>query len=156
MSLTLQILADVSGSMLEGGKHMIVGGVVRATEQYVRLGYGCANLQLAVWDSSVCKMDWEPGQPLPEDLFECRKILEGDSFGRFLNSEHVDRVLLLTDGFLPKADIRAVKQFRRCNPGALRILRIGGDANPQMKGEDVYTPEELIAAFDGWLGEDSK
>jgi hypothetical protein len=32
----------------------------------------------------------------------------------------------------------------------LRIIKIGTDANPQLKGTDVFSSEELFAALDGW------
>ena len=61
-------------------------------------------------------------------------------------------MLLLTDGFWPHASDRLLKQWRERLPsGALRIIKIGADANPQVRGPNVFAAEEFFAALDGWL-----
>ena len=44
------LVCDTSGSMIEGGKRLIVRGLVRQVEQFFRLGYGrTRKLQLVLW-----------------------------------------------------------------------------------------------------------
>jgi hypothetical protein len=35
----------------------------------------------------------------------------------------------------------------------LRIIKIGADANPQLKGPELFSSDDLFAALDGWLQE---
>lgn len=37
---TVWLVCDTSGSMVEGGKRLIMRGLVRQVEQFLRLGYG--------------------------------------------------------------------------------------------------------------------
>ena len=52
---TLWLICDVSGSMLEAGKRLVVRGLVRQGEQYVRLGDAaerCGATQATMWSAT--------------------------------------------------------------------------------------------------------
>ncbi len=36
-------------------------------------------------------------------------------------------------------------------PDALRIVKVGADANPKLGGGDVFEVEDFFAAMEGWL-----
>lgn len=60
--------------------------------------------------------------------------------------------MLLTDGFWSLADARELKRWKQgLQPDTLRVIKIGADANPQLKENDVLPVEDFFAALDGWL-----
>ena len=64
------------------------------------------------------------------------------------------KFLLITDGFWSQDDAKALKRWKEgLQTDTLRVIKIGADANPQLKGADVFAAEDLFAALDGWLEE---
>ncbi len=58
---TVWLVCDTSGSMLEGGKRLIVRGLVRQVEQFLRLGYGPKkDLKLVLWNDEAASQTWNP------------------------------------------------------------------------------------------------
>ncbi len=151
---TLWLICDVSGSMLEAGKRLVVRGLVRQIEQYVRLGYAAeTELKLVAWQNEAAVIPWAPGDEVPMQLLECKGSADGEALMRLFSS-HVpgNRYMLFTDGFWTEKGRLAIKQWRsQLDPNALRVIKIGADANPKVKGSDVFESEAFFAAFDGWL-----
>ena len=66
------------------------------------------------------------------------------------------KVLLFSDGFWSREDTKILKQWKNClPPDTFRIVKTGADANPQLKGLDVFVAEDLFAVLDAWLEEGS-
>lgn len=150
--MILYLVWDTSGSMAEWGKHLIARGVARAVEQYLRLEYGCAELKLAAWGNDTRAIDWHPDQEFPPELFVSGDSTNAKGLITFFGTEPQGKILLLTDGFWSQADAREFKRWQESLPkDTLRIIKIGTDANPQLKGKDVFVAEEFFAAFDGWM-----
>jgi hypothetical protein len=148
----LYIIVDVSGSMSEGGKLLITRGVARAMEQYCRLGYGCADLKLIVWGKNARVVEWTLDEELPEVILFCEKEANAESLITLLGEQPDYKLLLITDGFWAKDDSKAMKNWRASlQENRLRIIKIGADANPRLKGNDVFDAEDLLIALDGWL-----
>ena len=153
MTGSLWVVCDASGSMAESGKNLIMRGLVRAIEQYFRLGYAAkAQLRLVWWGDYAAPLDWHPNTEVPDALFANQGSANGESLAQLLNGESHARVLILTDGFWTDASRHAVKNLRMAlGPNALRVITVGADANPRLQGADVFSAEDLFDALDGWL-----
>ena len=150
--MILLLVCDISGSMAEGGKCMLVRGIVRAVEQYVRFGYAVAHIKLVAWRDTATVVDWDPDAEFPEFLLQCHGSAAAVPLCELIDSQQADKVLLLTDGFWSIEDARRLKRWKRSiSPDTLRIIKIGGDANPLLKGDDVFSSDEVFRALDGWL-----
>ena len=69
-----------------------------------------------------------------------------------LGEQPKDKVMLITDGLWARDDTKALKRWKdSLPPDTLRVIKIGADANPQLKGADVFIAEDVLAALDGWL-----
>ena len=152
MKSCLNVIIDTSGSMSEGGKHLIARGVARALGQYFHLGYGCAELKLVAWSKEVRLIEWTPNKEFPPEILVCEKAANAEALITLL-SEHPDgKVLLITDGFWSRDDAKALKRWKeRLQQNTLRVIKIGADANPQLKGAHVFAAEDLFVALDGWM-----
>jgi hypothetical protein len=152
MKPTLYIIVDVSGSMSEGGKHLISHGVGRAIEQYFRIGYGHADLKLVAWCKVAQVVEWIPDKDFPLEMQVCKGAANTEALITLLGEQPDGKVLLITDGFWSQDDTKALKRWKESlQLDTLRVIKIGADANPQLKGTDVFAAEDLFAALDGWL-----
>jgi len=150
--MLIHLVMDTSGSMGEWGKLLIVRGVARAIEQYLRLGYGSADLKLVAWGNETRTFDWRSDQEFPPELLLSEGTAKAKELVSLFGKEPVGKILLLTDGFWSLADARELKRWKEClKQNTLRIIKIGADANPQLKGKDVFVAEDLFAALDGWI-----
>ena len=62
------------------------------------------------------------------------------------------KVLLFTDGYWTQDGARMLGQWREHLPNdSLRVIKIGADANPQLRGRYVFCPEDLFVALDDWV-----
>lgn len=153
---TLWLICDVSGSMLEAGKRLVVRGLVRQVEQYVRLGYGAeTDLKLVAWHTDATVIPWAPGDEVPPHIFECAGSADGAALLQVLSgSLPGNRFVLFSDGFWSESSLHAIQQWKAgLEADALRVIKIGADANPKLKGADVFDSEAIFAAFDGWLAQ---
>ncbi len=152
MKTSLNIIVDVSGSMSEGGKHLIARGVVRSLEQYFRLGYGCADLKLVAWNKEARIINWIPDKELPMELLRCEGMANAKTLITLLGEQPKGNVLIITDGFWSQDDAKALKRWKKnLQRDTLRIIKVGADANPHLRGTDVFASEEIFCALDGWL-----
>jgi hypothetical protein len=150
--MILHLICDVSGSMSEGGKSLITRGVARAVEQYVRLGYGRADLRLVAWSNEARVVEWRLGDEFPPELLVCERIAKADALINLIGNQTVCKILLITDGFWSQDDAKALKRLKESiQQDMLRVIKIGADANPHLKGPDVFAAEDLFIALDGWL-----
>jgi predicted metal-dependent peptidase len=151
--MTLYLVCDISGSMGDGGKHFIMRTAVMAVAQWVRLEYGRAEISLCAWASEARRvLNWSVNDEYPEGMLTCGGTSNVAALIQLLGEKPDGKVLLLTDGFWSRDDAKILKKWKECLlPETLRIIKIGADANPQIKGSDVFTAEELFAALDCWL-----
>lgn len=150
--MTLHLVCDISGSMGDGGKQFITRTLVMTIAQWVRLGYGRAEIKLCAWASDVHYLpDWKVNDEYPDELLACIGTSHGAPLTQLLGEKPDGKVLLLTDGFWTREDAKLLKGWKeRLPPDTLRIIKIGADANPQLKGSDVFASEDLFAVLDGW------
>jgi hypothetical protein len=150
--MLIYLVCDTSGSMEEWGKNMIARGVVRAIEQYLKLGYGSGDLKLISWGNEACVVEWHSDQEFPPEMLKSRGSANVLALVTLIGTKPVGKVLLLTDGSWVERDVRELKRWKEnLQPETLRIIKIGADANPRLNGKDVFTAENLFAALDGWL-----
>lgn len=151
--MTVWLVCDTSGSMIEGGKRFIMRGLVRQFEQYLRFGYATnVDLRLVALRDHATQLSWHPGDEVPGELLECRGSLEAAELVALLGEDEADRYLLLTDGFWPDDPRKHLNQWRDALPAeALRIVKVGADSNPKLIGGGVFEAEQFYEAMDGWL-----
>lgn len=150
--MLIYLVWDTSGSMVECGKFLIAHGVARAVEQYLRLGYASADLKLIAWCDEVRVCDWRPYQEFPPELLVPAGAVKAEPLVKFFGTGPSGKILLLTDGFWSHTDAMLLKCWKqKLPPDTLRVIRIGADANPELRGSDVFAVEDLFAALDGWL-----
>jgi hypothetical protein len=156
MKKPLYIIVDVSGSMSEGGKCLIARGVTRSLEQYFRLGYGSTDLKLVAWSNEARVVEWISNKEFPPELLVSEGSANAQALISLLRTEPGGKILLLTDGFWPLEDAKELKRWKKgLPPDTIRIMKIGADANPGPKGNDVFAAENLFAALDSWLKGDA-
>lgn len=152
MKQTLWIVWDASGSMAENGKCFIARSVARVAEQYCRLGYGCADLKLVEWNRTARVVDWIPDKEFPPEMLVCESAANAEALITLLGAQPDGKVLLITDGFWSPDGAKVLKRWKESlQQGTLRVIKIGADANPQLRWADMFAAEDLFAAFDGWL-----
>ena len=152
MNQILWLVWDASGSVVENGKCFIARSVARMAEQYCRLGYGCADLKLVAWNNEARVVDWIPDQEFPPEMVVCESAAHAKALISLLGAQPDGKVLLITDGFWSQDDAKALKRWKESlQQGTLRVIKIGADTHPQLKGADVFAAEDLFAALDGWL-----
>lgn len=149
------LVCDTSGSMIEGGKRLIVRGLVRQVEQFFRLGYGrTRKLQLVLWADQATAQRWDPREEVPRELLECKGSAQGEPLVQLLGTSRDAKFLIITDGFWSDESHQVVKEWKNhLSYDAVRVLRVGADANPRLKGDDVFEAEDFFSAMDGWMDE---
>lgn len=151
--MILHLVCDISGSMSDGGKPFIIRTLVTTVAQWVSYGYGRAEIALWAWGSEAhCIPDWVTRSEFPEELLSCAGTANSSSLIESLGGKPDGKVLLFTDGFWSRDDARALQRWKDNLPSdILRIITLGADANPQLKGPEIFSSDELFSALDGWL-----
>lgn len=150
--MTLFLVCDTSGSMSEGGKPFITRTAVMTIAQWMHLAGGQEQIKLCSWGSEAVFSDWSMTDDYPEHMLVCRGTSSASALTRLLGDSPDGKILLLTDGFWSSTEARHLKQWRaRLRDDSVRVIKTGADANPQLKGSDVFLAEDLFAALDGWL-----
>lgn len=151
--MTLHLVCDTSGGMSDDGKPFIMRTLVTSVAQWAWYGYGRAEITLWAWSSEARHItDWGTKSEFPAELLLCAGTANSAALIQLLGDNPDGKVLLLTDGFWSRDDMKNLNRWKDCLPSdTLRIIKIGADANPQIKGIGVFSSEELFAALDGWL-----
>lgn len=156
--MTLHLVCDISGSMSDGGKPFIMRTLVTTIAQWVLYGYGRTEITLSAWGSEVRRIpDWGARSEFPDELLLCAGIANSASLIKLFGEKPDGKVLLLSDGFWSRDDARTLKRWKdNFSSNMLRIIKIGADANPQLKGPQVFSSDELFSVLDDWLQEDEE
>jgi len=151
--MNLQLVCDVSGSMGEGGKIFAMRTAVMFVARWVRFGYSRTEISLCGWSSGTRHFpDWSTTDEFPTDLLSCSGSSNERALIQWLRDKPEGKILLLTDGIWPRNGAKVLKQWMESLPSdSVRVIKIGADANPQLKGPNVFAAEDLFAALDGWL-----
>jgi len=151
--MKLHLVCDISGSMGDDGKTFNMRTLVMAVAQWAELGYGCAEIILSSWACEARHFpNWSAKDEFPAELLSCDGTSNWVALIQLLGEKPDGKVLLFTDGFWPKGSAKSFKNWKERLPlDTLRIIKIGSDSNPLLKGPDVFAAEELFAALDDWL-----
>jgi hypothetical protein len=149
--MTLHLVCDISGSMGDSGKPFIMRTLATTVAQWARFDHAEAEIALFGWSAQLRAFaGWSAEQDYPSELLCCEGASDCEALTRMLEARRNDSFLLFTDGFWSQA---VEKQSRRwkasLQPDAFRIVRIGADANPRLKGEHVFAAEDILVALDG-------
>lgn len=148
----IYLICDMSGSMVEDGRRFIVRNIVRTVDQYYRLRGEKPDLFVARWTSNVTVERWNLGQDFPEHLLVCEGEVSGDSLVEALSGAKEGYFMLLTDGYWSRESRRRIQSWYRSLPdGHFRIIKVGVDADPRLRGESVFSSENLLCALEGWV-----
>ena len=155
--MTLALVCDVSGSMAEGGKPYAMRTGVLTAAQLSRLGYMRVETELWGWSSGMRPFpDWTASDEFPLDLLSCSGTSNGAALIQWLEHEPNHKVAIFTDGFFLSAGKGFLNQLRKhLTANDLRFIKVGADSNPQLRGEDVFSQEDIYVAFDDWLDFDT-
>lgn len=155
--MMLNLVCDISGSMSEGGKPFILRTLVMTVAQWVRKGYGQAEIRLFAWSSQAHHIqNWSIKDDFPVDMLACHGVTSGAALLQLLGDELSGKVLILTDGFWTRDIAKILSCWQEGLPSdTLRVIQVGADANPHLskglKNSKVFTAEEVLAVLDNWL-----
>ncbi len=151
-SSKLYIVLDASASMTEGGKIMLMRGIARAVEQYVRLGYAAVEIKLISLNSGIKFIEWNPDEEFPDEFFECEGTTSFAALPDFLDLTSNEKVLLLTDGCWSKENIERLRLWKsKLPPDTVRLVKIGADYTQLLESDGVFSTDEFFLALDNWL-----
>lgn len=152
--MTLHLVCDVSGSMAENGKRFTLRTMVMAAAQHAGRASERVDVRLYAWASEARQVsEWQMGDEFPDGLLACGGASDWGSLVRLLGDKPDGKILMFTDGFWPREGAKLAKRWmEHIPPDTLRVIRIGADADTQIKGPRVFAAEDFLAAVDGWLG----
>ena len=151
--MSLHLICDTSGSLSGAGKPFIIRAVVTAIAQWGRFEAPAIELNLCAWTSEIRQIsDWNAKKEYPSELLDCKGATNGNALVQFFSEKPDTKILMLTDGFWSQEDEKVIKLWKKQLPlDTLRIIKIGVDANPSLKGEGIFTVEDFFSALDNWL-----
>ena len=157
----LVVVVDASGSMREHGKAMIARQLVAHLDAEHRSPEGpwqLGSLVVLRWGTETAVVDLSPGEDLP--VMVCGGRAQGSALVAAL-SALVDgattlRALLISDGHLDPADVRAFTTWQRRNSRvSVRTIAVGPDAATAALAKmaergGAFLPEEIDQALTTW------
>lgn len=151
--MTLHVICDTSGSMGDAGKALTMRTLVMAIAQWIQCGYGGTEVKLYGVSSSLQNFsDWRANTEYPIELLSCSGSTNFKALNQVLGGKPEGKVLLLTDGYFSQNQAKIFKKWKQTLfPNTLRIIKIGADANPHLKGEDIFAAEDFFSAMSGWM-----
>jgi hypothetical protein len=151
----LWLVCDVSGSMAESGKRLVVRGVVRQVEQYFRFGYANpVDLRLATWGTEVKVYNWQTDDEVPVELFDCYGSSSSDALFSYIKQQPEAKFLVLTDGGWSSECERSIRlEGKSVGGDIVRFVKIGYDGNSALRGQKMADVDGLLVLLDGWFKE---
>lgn len=148
----LFLVCDLSGSMVESGKRFIVRNLIRTVDQYYRLQRELPEIKLVAWADEAIVVKWQPGQEVPEAILACSGSASGEALVEKLAPFQDGYFMLMSDGYWSPSARKQIGSWSRGLPdNHFRIIKIGEDADPRLKGPSVFSAENLLAALKGWI-----
>lgn len=132
--VTLTVVADISGSMKELGKIMIVRNLLAYIRERMRLSPNCQfwnSLQLIIWGENTSIVELTVDHDLPH--WEAKGKSNSQQLIQILNahlSDQLERVLLLSDGNFTRDEFNILQKWLQSRPNvSLRTVAVGADAS---------------------------
>lgn len=98
-SKSLWLVVDASGSTGECGRKMLSRQICRSVEQYLRYGYGSAELHLVIATGEVNEVEWSGAEEFPLDKMPCLGIFDSTAVVQFFEGK-LGRILIVSDGYV--------------------------------------------------------
>ena len=148
----LFIVCDASASMTEGGKLLLMRGIVCTIEQSVRFGYADVKIKLVKLNTASEIIEWNPDDEYPGELLDCEGNVDITSLSKLLGSKPDGKILVLTDCCWSKEDNDRLRLWKsKLPPNTIRIIKIGDDYTQLRKSDDIFPSDEIFLALDNWL-----
>jgi len=123
-------------------------------EQYTRLGYGSADLRLISWGDKINALEWQPDQEFPPEILTCKGSADISALIDYISDQCFkgDKVILITDGYWKRENIRDLNRWRDKLPrDSVRLIKVGEDSNPNLQGVGIFGADDIFSALDTWL-----
>jgi hypothetical protein len=139
--------------MGDAGKALTMRTLVMAIAQWIQCGYGGTEVKLYSVSSALQNFsDWRANTEYPIELLSCSGNTNFEALNQVLGGKLEGEVLLLTDGYFSQNQEKIHRKLEKyISQNTLRIIKIGTDANPKLKGRGVFAAEDFFAAMSGWL-----
>lgn len=150
-SKALWIVVDASGSAGECGRKMLSRQICRSVEQYLRYGYGSADLHLVMATGEVNEVEWNAAEEFPLDMMPCLGAFNSAAVVRFLEGKP-GRILIVTDGYVGAkgADILSDWVLTR-DPDSVRMIVTNPAKRLRSSLIKTFSAQEMFLALDQWL-----
>ncbi|MBR3922650.1 MAG: hypothetical protein IKJ45_06020 [Kiritimatiellae bacterium] len=151
-SKKLWIVVDASGSTSECGRKMLNRQICRNIEQFVRFGYGSADLHLVIAAGEVSEVEWNTKDEFPLDKLPCLGTFNSAEIVKFFEGKS-GRVLIVTDGYVGAkgADILSDWAQGLDDSDSVRMIVTNPAKKFRSNSIKAFTPQELFLALDRWL-----
>jgi hypothetical protein len=141
--MTLNLVVDNSGSMIEGGRRFIERTVVRQFGRYLRTGKISAEVRLYLLSDNLVETAWKPDEDVPaallfpsghlnvETLMSAPSLMEG-------------KTVLISDSCLSTEEDQKLQEWMaRQTTEKVVVVRIGEDALTSRVAEGVFAVEQI-------------
>lgn len=141
--MTLNLVVDNSGSMIEGGRRFIERTVVRQFGRYLRTGKIDAEVRLYLLSDNLVETAWKPDEDVPaallspsghlnvEALMSAPSLLDG-------------KTVLISDFCLGTEEDQKLQEWMtRQTTEKVVAVRIGEDASTSRVAEGVFAVEQI-------------
>lgn len=141
--MTLNLVVDNSGSMIEGGRRFIERTVVRQFGRYLRTGKISAEVRLYLLSDNLVETAWKPDEDVPaallspsghlnvETLMSAPSLMEG-------------KTVLISDSCLSTEEDQKLQEWMaRQTTEKVVVVRIGEDASTSRVAEGVFAVEQI-------------
>lgn len=141
--MTLNLVVDNSGSMIEGGRRFIERTVVRQFGRYLRTGKISAEVRLYLLSDNLIETAWKPDEDVPaallspsghlnvETLMSAPSLMEG-------------KTVLISDSCLSTEEDQKLQEWMaRQTTEKVVVVRIGEDASTSRVAEGVFAVEQI-------------
>lgn len=148
---SLWIVVDSSGSTCECGRKMLSRQICRSVEQYLRFGYGSANLHLVVAAGEVKEVEWNTDDEFPLDKLTCFGTFNPAEVVKFFEGR-TGHVLIVTDGYVGAKGADVLSDWAMSlEPDSVRMIITNPVKKFRSSSIKVFTTQELFLVLDEWL-----
>lgn len=150
-SKSLWLVVDASGSTGECGRKMLSRQICRSVEQYLRYGYGSAELHLVIATGEVNEVEWSGAEEFPLDMMPCLGIFDSTAVVQFFEGK-LGRILIVSDGYVGAkgADILSDWALTR-EPDSVRMILTNPAKKLKSNSIKTFSSQEMFLALDQWL-----
>lgn len=141
--MTLNLVVDNSGSMIEGGRRFIERTVVRQFGRYLRTGKIDADVRLYLLSDNLVETAWKPDEDVPAALLSPSGHLNVEAL-MSAPSLWDGKTVLISDFCLGTEEDQKLQEWMtRQTTEKVVAVRIGEDASTSRVAEGVFAVEQI-------------